>query len=102
MTRKLYNRSELAKALGLRSITIKSWIKHFPAFLGDLSETKRFTEEDLAKFKTIHQLVKVRGFTVDGAKRELGRKENFFKEREQAVKQLTEVRELLKGLRDSI
>lgn len=102
MANKSYTLADITQELGLRSVTIKSWIKHFTDYLGDLSKKKKFSTEDLESFKVIQNLVKVRGFTVEGAKRELANKSDFLEEREKVVKQLTKLRRFLVDLRDSV
>ena len=79
MSNQSYTLVDLTQLLGVRSVTIKSWMKHFSDYLGDLSKKEKFSADDLEKFKIIQNLVKVRGFTVDGAKREIANKNDFWR-----------------------
>lgn len=75
--KRYYKIGEVAKAFSVNTSLIRFWEKEF-----DIIKPKKnakgnrlFTPQDIANFKLIYNLVKERGFTLDGAKQKL--KENL-------------------------
>ena len=68
-----YKIGEVAKAFNVNTSLIRFWEKEF-----DIIKPKKnakgnrlFTPNDISSFKLIYNLVKERGFTLDGAKQKL-------------------------------
>ncbi|MFD2568513.1 MerR family transcriptional regulator [Pseudotenacibaculum haliotis] len=71
--KRYYKIGEVAKAFSVNTSLIRFWEKEF-----DIIKPKKnakgnrlFTPEDISNFKLIYNLVKERGFTLDGAKQKL-------------------------------
>ena len=71
--KRYYKIGEVAKAFNVNTSLIRFWEKEF-----DIIKPKKntkgnrlFTQEDISNFKLIFNLVKERGFTLDGAKQKL-------------------------------
>ncbi len=71
--KRYYKIGEVAKAFSVNTSLIRFWEKEF-----DIIKPKKnakgnrlFTQEDIKNFKLIFNLVKERGFTLDGAKQKL-------------------------------
>lgn len=71
--KRYYKIGEVAKAFNLNTSHIRFWDKEF-----DIIKPKKnakgnrlFTKEDINNFKLIYNLVKERGFTLEGAKNKL-------------------------------
>ncbi|WP_298882046.1 MerR family transcriptional regulator [uncultured Polaribacter sp.] len=71
--KRYYKIGEVAKAFHVNASLIRFWEKEF-----DIIKPKKnakgnrlFTQEDIKNFKLIFNLVKERGFTLDGAKQKL-------------------------------
>jgi len=71
--KRYYKIGEVAKAFHLNTSHIRFWEKEF-----DIIKPKKnakgnrlFTQEDIKNFKLIYNLVKERGFTLEGAKQKL-------------------------------
>ena len=71
--KRYYKIGEVAKAFKLNTSHIRFWEKEF-----DIIKPKKnakgnrlFTQEDIKNFKLIYNLVKERGFTLEGAKQKL-------------------------------
>ena len=71
--KRYYKIGEVAKAFNVNTSLIRFWEKEF-----DIIKPKKnakgnrlFTQDDIANFKLIFNLVKERGFTLDGAKKKL-------------------------------
>ena len=71
--KKYYKIGEVASAFDVNTSLVRFWEKEF-----DIIKPKKnakgnrlFTQEDIKNFKLIFNLVKERGFTLDGAKQKL-------------------------------
>ena len=71
--KRYYKIGEVAKAFSVNTSLIRFWEKEF-----DIIKPKKnakgnrlFTSVDISNFKLIYNLVKERGFTLDGAKQKL-------------------------------
>jgi len=71
--KRYYKIGEVAKAFNLNTSHVRFWEKEF-----DIIKPKKnakgnrlFTKEDINNFKLIYNLVKERGFTLEGAKNKL-------------------------------
>ena len=74
--KRYYNIGEVAKMFGLNESTLRYWEQAFPSLrpktVGS-SNIRQYTEGDIAQVRTIHNLVKVRGFKLSAAKTILSR-----------------------------
>lgn len=71
--KRYYKIGEVAKAFNVNASLVRFWEKEF-----DIIKPKKnakgnrlFTPDDITNFKMIYNLVKERGFTLDGAKQKL-------------------------------
>ena len=71
--KRYYKIGEVAKAFSVNTSLIRFWEKEF-----DIIKPKKnakgnrlFTSDDISNFKLIYNLVKERGFTLEGAKQKL-------------------------------
>ncbi|TDQ21856.1 MerR family transcriptional regulator [Tenacibaculum caenipelagi] len=71
--KRYYKIGEVAKAFGVNSSLIRFWDKEFEIInpKKNAKGDRLFTQEDVKNFKIIYNLVKERGFTLDGAKQRL-------------------------------
>ena len=99
-----YSISELAKMFNVSKSLIRFWENEFPSFRPQKTKKgeRRFTANNIEQFNLIHQLVKERGFTLDGAKHEIKRQQSFNKTRNQHIKMLEGLKETLENLRDHL
>lgn len=74
--KRYYKIGEVAKAFSVNTSLIRFWEKEFDIIKPkkNAKGNRMFTPEDIANFKLIYNLVKERGFTLEGAKQKL--KEN--------------------------
>ena len=94
-----YSIGEVAKAFDVNTSLIRFWEKEFDILKPkkNAKGDRKFTPEDITNLELIYHLVKVRGFTLDGAKIQL--KENKTKTLDQfeIIRKLEAVKaELLK------
>ena len=67
-----YTIGEVAKELNEPDFTIRFWDNHFGvSHKRTKANDRRFTREELDKMKTIKHLLRVRKFTIEGAKMEM-------------------------------
>ena len=71
--KRYYKIGEVAKAFGVNASLIRFWEKEFSIIKPkkNAKGNRMFTPEDIKNFKIIFNLVKERGFTLDGAKQKL-------------------------------
>ena len=74
--KRYYGIGEVAKAFDVNTSLIRFWEKEFDILKPkkNAKGNRKFTPEDIKNLKFIYHLVKVRGFTLEGAKTHL--KEN--------------------------
>lgn len=63
---------------------------------------RRFTPRNIEQLRSIYELVKERGFTLEGAKKELLRLREHEREKAEVVSRLKEVRVLLEALKKQL
>ncbi|MGC6284540.1 MAG: MerR family transcriptional regulator [Polaribacter sp.] len=71
--KRYYKIGEVAKAFDVNTSLIRFWEKEFDIIKPKKNKkgNRLFTPEDIKNFKLIYNLVKERGFTLDGAKQKL-------------------------------
>lgn len=70
----LYSIGQVNAVTGIPKPTIRYWEKEFNDFLHPLRTTgnqRRYDEHGIAELEKINYLVKVQGYTIDGARRKL-------------------------------
>jgi len=78
-TKLFYSIGEVADMFDVNASLIRFWEKEFSSLLQFSKDTRgnrQFTEQDISKLRILHDLIKVQGFTLDGAKKHLKEKEN--------------------------
>ncbi|MDG1822654.1 MAG: MerR family transcriptional regulator [Flavobacteriaceae bacterium] len=68
-----YNIGEVADAFGVKPSLIRFWEKEFQLISPKKTQsgTRKFSAKDIEKFELIYSLVKEKGFTLEGAKKQL-------------------------------
>lgn len=98
-----YSIGEVANIFHVNTSLLRFWEKEFSTTL-DLSKDSRgnrqYTEQDIAKIRVLHNLVKEQGYTLDGAKKYLkeNRREAF--ERDAVYTSLHKIKEQLIALKN--
>ena len=85
----------------LSTHTIRFWEKEFEILSPkkNTKGTRKFTAQDIDKIELIHFLVKERGFTLEGAKKEIHSQNSS---QHQIVKRLKSIREELLRIRENL
>lgn len=76
LTKLYYSIGEVAEMFNVNASLIRFWEKEFSVIKPKKNKkgNRMFTPNDIKNFEKIYQLVKLKGFTLDGAKKELNNK----------------------------
>ncbi|MFV0249239.1 MAG: MerR family transcriptional regulator [Tenacibaculum sp.] len=94
-----YKIGEVATAFGVNTSLIRFWEKEFELIKPkkNAKGDRLFTKKDIENFKLIYNLVKERGFTLDGAKLKLRKNKSELEKNNQIIDKLETVKaELIK------
>lgn len=71
LTKRYYKTKEVADLFGLLASTVRYWETEFGKLHHDRASDgdRRFTQRSVKKISKIHDLLKVQGYTIKGAKR---------------------------------
>ena len=102
--KRYYKIGEVAKAFGVNTSHIRFWEKEF-----DIIKPKKntkgnrlFTQEDIKNFKLIYNLVKERGFTLEGAKQKLKKNPDSVFNNHEIISRLEAVKAELLKIKNSL
>ncbi|MFA5574280.1 MAG: MerR family transcriptional regulator [Brumimicrobium sp.] len=107
LTKLYYSIGEVAEMFDVNTSLIRFWEKEFKTIKPKKNNNgnRKFTPSDILEFQKIHHLVKVKGFTLDGAKKAL--KDKSFKVEEtqestkkEIIERLERIKERLLSLKD--
>lgn len=110
LTKLYYSIGEVAAIFDVNTSLIRFWEKEFTIIQPKKNKkgNRLFTVRDIEHFNKIYQLVKVEGYTLDGAKKALKSKETKEKtedspplSNDQVIKKLEDIRNRLIALRNS-
>lgn len=99
--RKLYYRiGEVAEMFNVPTSTIRYWESEFDVLRPRKSTkgNRLFTERDMRYLQVIYQLVKVKGYTIQGAKDAMKSKFNKLEEKAMLIRTLNHAKEFLVDL----
>jgi len=97
------NIGDLAKKFDVSVSLIRYWEKEFKQFKPEKSVkgTRKYSKKNIEVFSNIYRLIKIEGYTLEGAKEKLNYKP-IVQNKQQAIEKLTELKEFLTKLKDSI
>ncbi len=104
ITKLYYSISEIAEMFNVSKSLIRFWESEFDLLRPHKNSKgdRRFTEQNIEQFRTIYHLVKERGFTLDGAKRELKHSKERINLRRKSLESLTKLRNFLEELKEEV
>ena len=97
-----YSIREVAQMFDINESTLRFWEKEFPDLKPKtVSSTKvrQYTEADIQQIRTIHNLIKVRGFKIAAARKYLHENRQSVDKSAEIIEVLTDVRDQLKELK---
>jgi DNA-binding transcriptional MerR regulator len=97
ISKKYYSISEVASLFGVNNSLIRFWETEFEMLNPQKNKNgeRRYTEKDLDNLKLIFHLVKIQGYTLEGAKEKLRQNENLARQKIQAIESLEKVKNFL-------
>ena len=102
LDKRYYTIGEVAEMFQVSKSLIRFWENEFDSLRPHKNSKgdRRFTPQNIRQFELIHELVKERGFTLDGAKQEIKRQQKFQKKKSQVLNSLQEIKSFLEQIRD--
>jgi len=101
LTKRYYSISEVADMFNVSKSLVRFWEQEFSSLKPHKSRNgeRLFTPKNIAQFELIYHLVKERGFTLKGAKKEIKARKQRLKQKEKILKKLQQVRRGLEDLK---
>lgn len=99
-----YSITEVAEMFQVNSSLIRFWEKQFKEIKPkkNTKGTRMFTKEDIDIFALIYHLVKEKGMTIEGAKKNLRDNKDASAGNYEIVRSLTEVKNQLLAIRENL
>ncbi len=104
ITKLYYSISEISEMFNVSKSLIRFWESEFDLLRPHKNSKgdRRFTDQNIEQFRTIYHLVKERGFTLLGAKRELKQNKEKISMKRKTVESLTKLRNFLNDIKEKI
>jgi DNA-binding transcriptional MerR regulator len=106
MEKRYYSIGEIASYLKIKPSTIRYWEKEFPALkpARRIKDRRLYSAEDFKLIQKIYYLLKVKGYTIQGAKQILqSEKKRLYLENEfEIVQKLTHLKQFLVNLKNQL
>jgi len=104
LTKLYYTIGEVAEMFDVSTSLIRYWEGEFSNLrpMKNRKGDRRFTKEQIQEVSLIYDLVKVQGYTLDGAKNALIEERHTSKRKKALLKQLMTLRKGLLGLRERL
>jgi DNA-binding transcriptional MerR regulator len=101
LTKRYYSISEVADLFGIASSVLRYWENEFKTLNPSKGRNgiRRYTIDDIDEIEKIHDLLKNRGFTIDGAKKEL---KSYSTSEDALTRKLLKLKSRLEYLRDHL
>jgi DNA-binding transcriptional MerR regulator len=99
-----YSISEVAELFNVSKSLIRFWEKEFEILKPHKNSKgeRRFTRNNLEQIQLIYHLVKERGFTLEGAKKEIRQQRTLLKQKQQMIEKLKRLKNFLKEIRNTM
>lgn len=103
LTKLYYTIGEVAEMFDVSTSLVRYWETEFKAFKPkkDRRGDRRYVKKDILLFEQIHNLVKTRGFTLEGARMELN-KPSETESKDQIISRLQNVKRSILKLKDEL
>lgn len=99
-----YSIGEVAEMFGVSNSLLRFWESEFDILKPKKNRKgdRRFTQKDIENLKIIYHLVKEKGFTLEGAKKEIKQNRERLQQRFQHIERLKELKAFLQVLKDEL
>lgn len=104
LTKLYYTIGEVSEMFNVSKSLIRFWESEFDLLRPHKNSKgdRRFTKQNIEQFNTIYHLVKERGFTLEGAKKELKTNKSKIANRRKALESLDKIKNFLEGLKEKV
>lgn len=104
LTKLYYTIGEVAEMYNVSKSLIRFWESEFDLLRPHKNSKgdRRFTKQNIEQFNTIYHLVKERGFTLEGAKKELKSNKDKIIKRQRTLESLNKLRGFLDELKEKV
>ena len=104
LTKRYYTISEVSEMMGVANSLLRYWEGEFKEIKPrkDRNGVRRFTVADIERLQEIYVLLKERGFTIEGAKKELSATPAKRLKRADVKQRMESILERLKAMRDQL
>jgi DNA-binding transcriptional MerR regulator len=102
--KRYFSISETADMFKISKSQIRFWEKEFDILKPHKNSKgeRRFTRQNIQQLEIIYNLLRDRGFTLDGAKKELKRRKNAGKEKLTYIEKLKSLRGFMEKLKEQM
>ncbi len=99
-----YSIGEVARMFEVKTSLIRFWEKEFDVIKPkkNAKGNRLFTKQDIESFQLIFHLVKDRGYTLDGAKKQLKQKRSETESQAEMLRRLNHIKSFLEHLRGNL
>jgi len=99
-----YSIGEVSQMFNVSKSLIRFWENEFDTLRPHKNSKgdRRFNKQNLEQFKLIYHLVKEKGYTLEGAKREINTNRDDLIQKQRAIALLNNVKSLLTDLKEKI
>jgi DNA-binding transcriptional MerR regulator len=104
LTKLYYSIGEVAEMFDVSPSLIRYWETEFSSLKPHKNSKgdRRFTKQNIEQLNTIYHLVKEKGFTLEGAKREIKEGKSDIKMKKELIAKLTSLRKQMDALRSDL
>ncbi|MCB0663882.1 MAG: MerR family transcriptional regulator [Saprospiraceae bacterium] len=101
LTKRYYTTAEVCKMFGITRATVRYWEEKFPQLNAHKFNNgeRRFLADQVRMIEQVYLLVREKGYTIQGAQQELSDNKKWYKQKEQVLEKLREIRTGLEELR---
>lgn len=104
LDKRYYTIGEVAEMFKVSKSLIRFWEGEFDVLKPHKNSKgdRRFTPLNIEQVRLIYHLVKERGFTLEGAKREIAQEKDRYREKQQVIERLYQIKSFLEDVRDQL
>ena len=104
LKKRYYTTGEVSKFFNITRATVRYWEMRFSILQAHRfgNGERRFTADQVLMFQKIHELVKVKGYTLKGAVKEITENKKWYRNKDKTILKLKEIKSKLETLRVQI
>jgi len=101
LTKRYYTIGEVAEMFEVSTSLIRFWEQEFDSLKPhkNAKGERRFTPDNVLQFNAIYELVKKKGYTLNGAAQEIDRQKSYRINKEKTIKRLKNIRAFMVNMK---